>query len=135
MTRRQPSLSEAKRLIEWGRLGRYWIEFKPKMRGWDWWCYEAEPIASDITRRCFDCGCVLRDKRDAIGFCNKNADIRGVAIQGRWDVNYSIDVCLGCHNRRRPRFRALSEWNERRLFINRVEREIREHRKNNIATS
>lgn len=136
MTRRQPSLSEAKRLIEMGRLGHYWIVFKPKMRSRDWFCYEADPIASDITERCFGCSKVIVDKRDNFNNQSNNCTCRENLIRGRWKTHkcncppWSARFCISCGNKRRPLIKAAWEWNENRYFINKVERLLYEHRKN-----
>jgi hypothetical protein len=132
MTKRQPTLKEAARLIEYGWLGSDWIEAKWSKSGKtivNWIKYSSNPIVSDITHRCFDCQCALQDRRDGVGSYIINADNPNAFIQGRYSENERVNVCISCFNRRLPRTRAMIEWNKNRKFINKVKGKLYEHRK------
>lgn len=136
MTRSQPTLKEAMRLVEWGNLGRDWVEAKWSKNGnriLNWFQRNSDPIASDISNKCFDCNCVLQDRRDGLGRYMINADNPDAFIQGRWSPNEHVNVCIRCFNRRLPRTRAMIEWNENRKFINKTKGILNEHRKDSRA--
>ena len=136
MSREQPTLKEACRLMDLGWLGGDWVPVKLSKNGkrvLNWFEHQANPIASDITRKCFDCECVLQDRRDGIGRWLINADNTDAFFQGRYSQNERVNVCIRCFNRRLPRTREMVEWNETRKFIKRTERILYEHRKNNRA--
>lgn len=142
MTQRQPSLTEASKLLERGWLGPDWVPYAKDKRGCTAnYIARLRPIASDITERCFDCKRVIVDRRDQLVKYVAGCTCKEGQIQGRWK-NYKCDCpswpdkfCVSCGNKRRPQMKAVWDWNESRIFINRVERTIREQRKNNIATS
>lgn len=139
MSKRQPTLKEAQNLVNWGRLGRYWVKMKLSRNGkriLNWQAYNAAPIYSDITERCHDCNRVLRDAKDSIGRNTwKTAGKNNFSKRGMSSWPETIDVCLGCYNKRRPAIDAVFEWAETRRVINRIERELSEQRKNNRTTS
>ena len=84
---------------------------------------------SDITKKCGNCGCILIDKRDALG-CFAIKDLSKKAIQA-YCTEY-IDICLRCYNKRKPLLKALLEWNETRLMVNRVQRSIYDEQRNQV---
>jgi len=150
VSRRQPTLREAVvqvALVERGitnaveviksvhgeHAGRFhadgfWLRRKAVRRTGQWDSV-AWPV-SDVRTKCDDCGCVLRDRRDAGG--------QGFYYDKRWlvgnpaaaDPRLSNDyephhACLSCFNRVRPFIAHAEQINETRLMIGRIKRETR----------
>lgn len=132
MTRRQPNLKEASHLMALGWLGPDW----PQTRKWRGVMLEyacADPIASDISQKCFDCGTVIIDCKHQLGIYAPRCTCRE-ALSKRFHTcdcpTWGDRLCTSCGNKRRPAARAAQIWNEQRLFINKTERLLYEHRKN-----
>lgn len=89
---------------------------------------------SDISLKCHDCGCVIRDRRDGQGQFIPDASntnqMKGSRGPSRFTNCEWINVCLSCFNKRRPIIKALTEFNENRLVCVRIEKEIRNAKNN-----
>lgn len=137
MCERQPTEREAREaleLLEWSianlRKGAeahwdddgVWYTDVKRGRGGYW---RHGPIASDVSRRCHDCGKVIVIRRSGLvrWMCERNC-IEKEHIITFWDPEREIDLCVGCSNKRWPATKALIEWNETRLMQNRVGRLI-----------
>jgi hypothetical protein len=90
--------------------------------------YEIRWPMSRIDRRCDDCGCALRARRDAGGhgfsydasWLTADASTRAPS----WKDYEGRKVCLPCLNRVRQHLRRQREINDNRLLINRINREL-----------
>lgn len=161
MTRRQPSFTETKRTME--RIERILSEAKDISfcHGYDWlesrhgdgisyrWprCrmeFIAYPC-SDVSRTCRDCGTILIDRYRGIAAHQQRCTCREWHYKRKWRPGIDCDCptgdewgdgcCLSCANKRNAKIRMNDQWNETRLLIGRVEREIYEQRKNSRTTS
>lgn len=137
MCERQPTEREARRkmeqlelalanlrkgaVAEWCDDGVWYTDVKRGTGGY----WKHDPIASDVSRRCHDCGAVIVIRRSALvrWECRRNW-IEKEHIITFWDPKREIDLCVGCSNKRWPATKALIEWNETRLMQNRVGRLI-----------
>lgn len=128
MTERQPSMAEVRFRFELESFGPSWAS-----RGrWPYRFYD--PICSDITEKCADCNCVLRDKRDAPGMWATAKFERADLMRLRFVPFSRVNVCLSCFNRRAPMMQIAHEWNETRKLINKTKENLRERNKNNRTT-
>lgn len=116
-------------VAEWCEDGSW---YTPTKRGYGGF-YHHEPIVSDITKRCHDCGKVSVGRyRGLVRWqCERNWKEKEDIITW-FDPHKLITLCIGCSNRRWPDVKALMDWNETRLMHNRIGREITKIKKEQV---
>lgn len=89
---------------------------------------------SDISLKCFDCGTIIRDRRDGQGlyqFVSVERDVYHPRAQSNYFKKpkesrgeFWASFCLGCQNKRRPMLTASLEWHKTAHAIRQINKEI-----------